>query len=218
MFSARIARSFFIRLLPHPMAGLGLGKTTAIVVREGEPSRGLQCKSLPGSAITTFGPRRTGSTIVLGPMAEMVSPVLGGSHIRRETSLADCCLIRLKSLGIRFSRRGRAIRLHRIPASPICVESKIQSRNQMQPDAHLSSILRIVCRATVRPLVCAMRTASRWNPSLCIAAISGLLDGEYCSHKAGTKPGQVQSDRSLDQRDTLGRGIDALGSITKFRG
>jgi hypothetical protein len=27
---------------------------------------------------------------------------------------------------------------------------------------------------------------------LCIAAISGLLDGEYCSQKTGTKPVQVQ--------------------------
>jgi hypothetical protein len=30
------------------------------------------------------------------------------------------------------------------------------------------------------------------NSSLCIIAISGLLDGEYCSQTTGTKPGQVQ--------------------------
>ena len=36
-----------------------------------------------------------------------------------------------------------------------------------------------------------MRTASRLNSALCVAAISGLLDGEYCSQKNGTKPGQV---------------------------
>jgi hypothetical protein len=36
-----------------------------------------------------------------------------------------------------------------------------------------------------------MRTASRLNSSLCIAAIFGLLDGEYCSQKTGTKPVQV---------------------------
>ncbi|MFT7311650.1 MAG: hypothetical protein ACI853_002149, partial [Paracoccaceae bacterium] len=39
----------------------------------------------------------------------------------------------------------------------------------------------------------AMRTASRLNSLLCIAAISGLLDGEYCSQKTGTKPVQVQA-------------------------
>ena len=38
-----------------------------------------------------------------------------------------------------------------------------------------------------------MRTASRLNSSLCISAISGLLDGEYCSQKTGTKLGQVQN-------------------------
>ena len=37
-----------------------------------------------------------------------------------------------------------------------------------------------------------MRTASRLNSSLCIAAISGLLDGVYCAQKIGTKPVQVQ--------------------------
>ena len=37
-----------------------------------------------------------------------------------------------------------------------------------------------------------MRTASRLNSSLCVAAISGLLDGEDCSHKTGTKPRRVQ--------------------------
>ena len=36
-----------------------------------------------------------------------------------------------------------------------------------------------------------MRTASRLNSSLCIAAISGLLDGEYCSQKTGSKLVQV---------------------------
>ena len=30
------------------------------------------------------------------------------------------------------------------------------------------------------------------NASLCVAARSGLLDGEYCSQKTGAKPGQVQ--------------------------
>jgi glycosyltransferase involved in cell wall biosynthesis len=35
------------------------------------------------------------------------------------------------------------------------------------------------------------------NSSLCIAAISGLLDGEYCSQKTGTKPRQVQFARKL---------------------
>jgi hypothetical protein len=44
-----------------------------------------------------------------------------------------------------------------------------------------------------------MRTASRLNSSLCIAAISDLLDGEYRSQKTGTKPVQVQ------YRDGLGR-------------
>ena len=41
-----------------------------------------------------------------------------------------------------------------------------------------------------------MRTASRLNSALCVAAISGLLDGEYCSQKTGTKPGQVHTDLS----------------------
>jgi ParB family chromosome partitioning protein len=39
-----------------------------------------------------------------------------------------------------------------------------------------------------------MRTASRLNSSLCIAAISDLLDGEYRSQKTGTKPVQVHWD------------------------
>jgi hypothetical protein len=30
------------------------------------------------------------------------------------------------------------------------------------------------------------------NSSLCLAAISGLLNGEYRSQVTGTKPGQVQ--------------------------
>jgi type IV secretion system T-DNA border endonuclease VirD2 len=42
-----------------------------------------------------------------------------------------------------------------------------------------------------------MRTASRLNSSLCIAAIFGLLDGEYRSQKTGTKPVQVQIRREL---------------------
>lgn len=37
----------------------------------------------------------------------------------------------------------------------------------------------------------AMRTASRLNSSLCIAAISSLLDGAYRSQKTGTKPVRV---------------------------
>ena len=46
-----------------------------------------------------------------------------------------------------------------------------------------------------------MRTASRLNSSLCIAAISSLLDGEYCSQKTGTKPRQVQILRRITQTD-----------------
>jgi hypothetical protein len=42
-----------------------------------------------------------------------------------------------------------------------------------------------------------MRTASRLNSSLCIAAIFGLLDGEYRSQKTGTKPVQVQNALGL---------------------
>jgi ABC-type multidrug transport system ATPase subunit len=37
--------------------------------------------------------------------------------------------------------------------------------------------------------------ASRLTSSLCIAAISDLLDGEYRSQKTRTKPVQVHSDR-----------------------
>jgi hypothetical protein len=47
----------------------------------------------------------------------------------------------------------------------------------------------------VRPLVSAIRTASRLNSSLCLAAISGLLDGEYRSQVTGIKPGQVHAAR-----------------------
>ena len=43
-------------------------------------------------------------------------------------------------------------------------------------------------RRPVSPLASAMRTASRLNSSLGIAAISGLLEGEYCSQKTRTKP------------------------------
>src|SRR5690606_33050981 len=42
------------------------------------------------------------------------------------------------------------------------------------------------------PLVSAMRTASRLNSALCVAAISCLLWGEHRSQKTGTKPRQVQ--------------------------
>jgi hypothetical protein len=48
-----------------------------------------------------------------------------------------------------------------------------------------------------------MRTASRLNSSLCIAAISDLLDGEYCSQKTGTKPVQVQEDAEEVVADAL---------------
>ena len=44
--------------------------------------------------------------------------------------------------------------------------------------------------ASMRPMVVAMRTASRLNASLCIIVMYGLLDGEYCSQKTRTKPGQ----------------------------
>jgi hypothetical protein len=37
------------------------------------------------------------------------------------------------------------------------------------------------------------------NSLLCIAAISGLLDGEYCSQKTGTKPVQVQTSFPTSQ-------------------
>jgi len=37
------------------------------------------------------------------------------------------------------------------------------------------------------------------NFALCIAAISGLLDGEYRSQKTGTKPVQVQSSQHGEQ-------------------
>ncbi|WP_131578748.1 alcohol dehydrogenase catalytic domain-containing protein, partial [Paracoccus nototheniae] len=57
------------------------------------------------------------------------------------------------------------------------------------------------------PLVCAMRTASRLNSSLCIAAISGLLDGEYCSQKTGTKPVQVQI---VGRIDLMGEDVHGL--------
>ncbi|WP_415639379.1 alcohol dehydrogenase catalytic domain-containing protein, partial [Paracoccus nototheniae] len=55
--------------------------------------------------------------------------------------------------------------------------------------------------------VCAMRTASRLNSSLCIAAISGLLDGEYCSQKTGTKPVQVQI---VGRIDLMGEDVHGL--------
>jgi hypothetical protein len=38
------------------------------------------------------------------------------------------------------------------------------------------------------------------NSSLCLCAISGLLDGEYRSQVTGTKPGQVQGDRGPEGR------------------
>ncbi|WP_220495440.1 hypothetical protein, partial [Paracoccus sp. MC1862] len=41
-------------------------------------------------------------------------------------------------------------------------------------------------------LVSAMRTASRLNSSLRVAAISSLLPGEHRSQKTGTEPGKVQ--------------------------
>jgi hypothetical protein len=47
-----------------------------------------------------------------------------------------------------------------------------------------------------------VRTASRLNSSLCLVAISGLLDGEYRSQKTGTKPGQVHD---FDGRIGAGR-------------
>nr|WP_242679793.1 alcohol dehydrogenase catalytic domain-containing protein [Paracoccus nototheniae] len=56
-------------------------------------------------------------------------------------------------------------------------------------------------------MVCAMRTASRLNSSLCIAAISGLLDGEYCSQKTGTKPVQVQI---VGRIDLMGEDVHGL--------
>ena len=45
-----------------------------------------------------------------------------------------------------------------------------------------------------------MRTASRLNSSLCIAAISNLLDGEYRSQKTGTKPVQVHVIHALRKK------------------
>ncbi len=39
-----------------------------------------------------------------------------------------------------------------------------------------------------------MRTASRLNSSLCVAAISSLFLGEHRSQKTGTKPGQVHKE------------------------
>jgi len=56
--------------------------------------------------------------------------------------------------------------------------------------------------------VSAMRTASRLNSSLCIAAISGLLDGEYCSQKTGTKPVQVQPVRRRAGAASRDRTVD----------
>jgi len=53
-----------------------------------------------------------------------------------------------------------------------------------------------------------MRTASRLNSSLCIAAISGLLDGEYCSQKTGTKPVQVQPVRRRAGAASRDRTVD----------
>ena len=66
------------------------------------------------------------------------------------------------------------------------------------------------CKPREGPLVCAMRTASRLNSSLCIAAISGLLDGEYCSQKTGTKPRQVQV-AEFQIRVAVLNGFTALG-------
>ena len=50
-----------------------------------------------------------------------------------------------------------------------------------------------------------MRTASRLNSALCVAAISGLLDGEYCSQKTGTKPGQVHGAIGLTKTKAFKR-------------
>ena len=42
--------------------------------------------------------------------------------------------------------------------------------------------------------------------ALCIAAMSGLLDGQYCSQKTGTKPVQVQGDLGLHGHKRLTHG------------
>jgi hypothetical protein len=63
-----------------------------------------------------------------------------------------------------------------------------------------------------------MRTASRLNSSLCIAAISDLLDGEYRSQKTGTKPVQVhrRSAAVWHRRRCTGRAIGAPGDLRRL--
>jgi hypothetical protein len=73
-------------------------------------------------------------------------------------------------------------------AEPTCLASKGQRPNLMIPASPLSTILRIDCRARVKPLLIAIRTASRRNSSVYLVAIPYLLHSKRCSKETGTKP------------------------------
>jgi hypothetical protein len=79
---------------------------------------------------------------------------------------------------------------HADVSEPTCLASKGQHPNLMKPAAapFIDTAYRL--RATVKPLLIAMRTASRRNSSVYRFTILYLLHSKHCSKETGTKPRQ----------------------------
>ena len=66
-------------------------------------------------------------------------------------------------------------------------------RNRLHPPVQGRTFNRQIRRNLTPCRAAGLGDANRiLNASLCVAARSGLLDGEYCSQKTGAKPGQVR--------------------------
>jgi hypothetical protein len=90
-----------------------------------------------------------------------------------------------------FSRRRRSFSRIRFWSGPV---GDASSENAF---THLFSVDSPIPRSAgtcqrVRPLVSAIRATSLLNSSLCLCAMSDLLDGKYRSQVTGTKLGQIQ--------------------------
>ena len=93
-----------------------------------------------------------------------------------------------------FSGHHFAIPCQAMAASePTCSVSKGQHPNLMKPAAATFIDTAYRLRATVKPLLIAMRTASRRNSSVYLVAIPYLLHSKHCSKETRTKPRQDQS-------------------------
>jgi hypothetical protein len=91
--------------------------------------------------------------------------------------------ISFSSRSMRFSLRSRSFSRRSSASCAGALASSETARTHL-PSVEFPTPKSDATWRRVRPLVSAMRTASRSNASLCIAAKSSLLDGVYCSQKA----------------------------------